>query len=120
MSLKSLVLAVALAVSGAANAGSAGSSGNDYLTYSPLVRLFFVSGLHTGMTAAAPNLGTTYNGLANWYCAPEDATFGQVLAVFDDWLAKNPSKLHVRTVDLFAMAMIDAWPCEAGSVRRLK
>jgi hypothetical protein len=63
-------------------------------------------------TAETKALGAKARPLL-FYCAPQDASWPQIIRILMKWLEDNPEKLNLSGYDVINFAMSKAYPCPA-------
>lgn len=56
---------------------------------------------------------TQAHGTKARYCAPQDASWPQIIRILVKWLEDNPEKLNLPGYDVINFAMSKAYPCPA-------
>lgn len=64
-------------------------------------------------TAQTKALGAKAHSIL-FYCAPQDASWPQIIRVLVKWLEDNPDKLNLSGYDVINFAMSKAYPCPAA------
>jgi hypothetical protein len=64
-------------------------------------------------TAQTKALGAKAHSIL-FYCAPQDASWPQIIRILVKWLEDNPDKLNLPGYDVINFAMSKAYPCPAA------